>query len=74
MRSVWFSRLLTRCPVMCMELKKRKLPFDISAVAIASVLALIGIKVLISSFDDDDDDGGGMGVPVSAPLFAGAPA
>ncbi len=49
--------------------------YEFLPVFLSLILALGGIKVLISSFDDDDDeDGGGMGSPVYEPALAGSAA
>ena len=33
-------------------------------VFVSGFLALVGIRILISSFDDDDNDGDGMAYPI----------
>ena len=46
---------------------------DFFVICSAALLALGGIKVLISSFDDDDDDqSGGMGSPIYQKNLASA--
>tara|TARA_B100000700_G_C14345092_1_gene534559 strand:+ start:334 stop:480 length:147 start_codon:yes stop_codon:yes gene_type:complete len=36
------------------------MPTQLIVVCVSGFLALVGIRILISSFDDDDNDGDGM--------------
>ena len=40
------------------------MPNQLIVVFVSGVLALVGIRVLISSFDDDENDSDGMSYPI----------
>ena len=45
------------------------MPNQVIVVFVSGLLALVGIRILISSFDDDDDDGTGMIYPSRDDFF-----